>query len=103
MRLTNDELRRELDQLVAAMEESLAVIAGTIAETGDPQQTLMHLCAAKQSIEHHHGPNAWRDRLLRSALKICALKVRSSNPDDPALQSLAATVLGGRQNSDQTH
>ena len=75
MRLTNDELRRELDQLVAAMEESFAVIAGTIAETGDPQQTLMHLYATKQSIEHHHGPNAWRDRPSKIGRASCRERV----------------------------
>lgn len=103
MKLTKEESLHDLEQLVAAMEDSLAVIAGTIAESSDPRLILMHLCAGKEAFEKHHGQNDWRDRLLRSALKTCALKARSLSSDDPVLQSLIASVLGGRKTSDQTH
>ena len=93
------------------MEDSLAVIAGTISETTDPAKTLANLVAGARSVEAHHGANAWRDRILRSALRLTALKARSQIdaaaalglPDDPALRSLIANVLGGRRDEDQTH
>lgn len=103
MNLSNEELLQELEQLVAAMEDSLAIIAGTISETTDPRLTLMNLCAAKEAIEANHGQNDWRDRLLRSALKISALKARSQSSTDPSLQSLISSVLGGQKTSDPTH
>lgn len=101
--VTNEELLQELEALVVAMEDSLAVIAGTICETSDPRRTLMNLCAGRDAIRANHGANEWRDRLLRSALKISALKARSKAAGDPTLQSLIASVLGEKTASESTH
>lgn len=101
--MDNEQLLKELELLVQAMEESLAIIAGTISETTDPRRTLMNFVSAKEAIEAHHGVNEWRDRLLRSALKICALKARSQAANDPILQNLISSVLGDRKDGDSMH
>lgn len=109
--METDALLHELEQLVMAMEDSLAIIAGTISETSDPAKTLANLVAGAKSVASHHGDNEWRDRLLRSALRLTALKARAQieasarhgAPEDPALRSLIASVLGGRSDEEQTH
>ncbi len=100
--MNNEEILRELESLVCAMEESLAIIAGTISETGDPIKTLHSLLAGEEAAVKQFGQNAWRDRLMRSARKIAALKARHDS-NDPALRTLISSVLSGRKDSDQTH
>ena len=101
--MDNEQLLKELESLVSAMEESLAIITGTICETSDPAPVLMNLSAAEEAMKTNSGPNEWRDRLLRSSLKIAALKARSAGSNDPALQALISSVLGNRKKTDKTH
>ncbi len=101
--MTNEELLIELETLVSAMEDSLAVIAGTIAEVAGPAATLGHLVAGRHGMEVSHGPNEWRDRLLRSAARIVALKARPHAANDPALQDLIARVLQGPHKKSGMH
>lgn len=91
--MTNEELLRELESLVEAMEQTLAIISGTVAELRGPDLVLKHMLAAKGATESYHGPNQWRDRLVRDTLRIVALKARPLAADDPELQSLIASVL----------
>lgn len=109
--MEQEQLLHELEQLVEAIEDSLAVIAGTISETSDPAMTLANLVAGSKSVQALHGDNAWRERLLRSALKLTALKARSKidaqvaagHSDDLPLRVLIANVLGGREEDDPMH
>ena len=101
--MDDKEILKELESLVCAMEQSLAIITGTISETNDPRQTLRNLIASSDAAKTHHGPNEWRDRLMRSSLKIAALKARTVAANDPALQTLIASVLGDRKKTDKTH
>lgn len=101
--MNNEDILRELESLVCAVEESLAIITGTISETSDPRQLLMNLCASSAAAKMNYGPNEWRDRLMHSSLKIAALKARSLNLNDPTLQILISTVLGDRKETDKTH
>lgn len=100
--MTNEELLKEIESLVCAMEESLAIIMGTISETNDPVKVFLNLLAAEDSFVKQNGQNDCRDRLLKSARKISALKARYDS-NDPALQSLIANVLSGKKKSDSTH
>lgn len=101
--MNDKEILKELESLVCAMEESLAIITGTISETSDPRLLLMNLCAGHDAAKTNYGTNDWRDRLMRSSLKIAALKARTVAANDPALQTLIASVLGDRKKTDKTH
>ena len=101
--MNNEELLKELESLVQAMEESLAIIAGTISETSDPVKTFQNILAGEEAQQNIHGSNEWRDRLLRSARKISALKARPLCSNDPALQALISSVLSGEKETDSTH
>jgi len=103
MPVNNEALLKELESLVKAMEESLAIIAGTISETSDPVKTFQNILAGEEAQQNIHGPNEWRDRLMRSARKISALKARSAGSTDPALQALITNVLSGKKETDSTH
>ncbi|MFA6015879.1 MAG: hypothetical protein WC742_12515 [Gallionellaceae bacterium] len=100
--MNNEELLKELESLVCAMEESLAIITGTISETSDPVKTFQNILAGEEALQKTHGPNEWRDRLMQSARKIAALKARN-DLNDPALQTLISNVLSGRVDSDKSH
>lgn len=101
--METEDLLRELESLVEAMEQTLTMITGTIAETTDPKRTLQHLLAAKGAAENTHGTNPWRDRLLRDSIRIVALKARPQAANDPALQTLIASVLEAPVGRDQKH
>ena len=101
--MTNEELLQELEQLVVALEDSFAVVTGVVAETGDPVATLRQLVAAKDAIGIARGKNGWRDRLLRSSVKIAAMKAAPHAGDDPALQTLIAISLGGDVSPEPMH
>lgn len=91
--MTNEELLHELESLVEAMEQSLTIISGTIAETHGAPKTLRHMLAAKGAIEGEFGPNEWRDRLIRGMVRIVAIKARPAAQADPELQTLIASAL----------
>ncbi len=101
--MNNEQILKELEALVCAMEESLAIIIGTISETSDASQLLRNLIASSDAANTHYGPSEWRNRLMHSSLKIAALKARNSGSNDSALQTLIASVLGDRKKTDQTH
>ncbi|HEY4698700.1 MAG TPA: hypothetical protein VIH29_11960 [Gallionella sp.] len=101
--MNNEDILKELESLVCATEESLAIITGTISETSDPRRVLMNLCAGIEAAKTNNGQNDWRDRLMRSSLKIAALKARTAGSNDPVLQTLISNVLGDRKKTDQTH
>lgn len=91
--MTNEELLGELESLVEAMEQTLAIISGTIAELRGPPRVLRYMLAQKGAVEQYHGPNEWRDRLMRDMVRIVALKARPFAANDPELQSLIGSVL----------
>lgn len=105
------QMLQELERLVIAMEESLAIVTGTIAEAAGPAATLHRLLEGNKAFDTLLGPNDWRDRLLRSSKKLVAMKaltkldmdVGQGHSDDPLLRSLIATVLAGRLEDDPMH
>lgn len=88
-----EELLEELESLVDAMGQTMAIMAGTLAEVRGPDHVLRQILGAKGAAETYHGPNQWRDRLLRDMVRIVALKARSAAVNDPELQTLIASVL----------
>lgn len=101
--MNNKELVKELNELVIAIEDSLTVLAGTIARQTGPAMTLANLVTGENAAIAQHGKNAWRDRLLGSAKKIVAIQARPLAADDPDLQSLISSVLSGRTDADPQH
>ncbi len=101
--MTQEELLQELESLVSAMEESLSIITGAISEISGPKRVLMNLVAASQVMRQTHGLNEWRDRLMRSPLRIAALKARPLAANDPELQTLISSVLGDQKPTDRPH
>lgn len=101
--MNNEELLEELESLVDAMSQSLAVISGSIAEAYPADVVLKSMLAAKGAIEDRHGENAWRDRLLRDMLRIVALKARPAAAGDAELQGLISSVLESPVGRSQKH
>lgn len=101
--MTNEEILKELESLVTAMEESLAIISGSVAAISEAPLLLKNLLSAKHAIEQQHGENEWRDRLMRSSLRIVALKSRPAAESDPALKSLITSVLEGQHKKSDMH
>ncbi|MDA8092325.1 MAG: hypothetical protein M0T84_00165 [Betaproteobacteria bacterium] len=91
--MESKKLLEELNALVNAIEDSFAIIAGTIAEQADPATTLKRILSGTDAMKAMHGQSEWRERLMRSALKIVAMKARPASSNDPELQSLIASVL----------
>lgn len=102
--MDQDELLHELEALVTAMEQSLAIITGTLAEAAGPGPTLQRLVQGQQSMERLHGANDWRDRLMGSSVKLAGIMAMSvlnrgvsqGEPDDPDLRVLIDSALSGR-------
>lgn len=102
--MSHEELLQELESLVSAIEDTFAILAGTIAETAPSRGAILkNMIAANDAMNDLHGRNEWRDRLTRSALKIAALKARSHAAKDPELASLISIVLGTKGPDDSTH
>lgn len=97
------ELANELESLVEGMEQSLMILAGVVAETGDAPAVLKHLLAAEEACAGEFGPNGWRDRLVRKMQIVSAMKARPRASADPALQSLIATLLTPQTETDPKH
>ncbi|MDY0014528.1 MAG: hypothetical protein RBS40_16755 [Rhodocyclaceae bacterium] len=102
--MDQEELMNELDALVDAMEQSLTILTGTLAEATGPALTLQRLLQGQKSMAQLHGPSGWRDRLLGSSLKLAAIMamanlnraVAQGEPDDLAQRVLIDQVLQGR-------
>lgn len=101
--MSNEELLREMESLVEAIEQALMVTVGAIAETTDPVAVLRNVLAGEQAMSNEFGPNGWRDRLLRKMQLVAALKARPLASSDAGLQALIATLLTPQQDPDQTH
>lgn len=101
--MTNEELLNELESLVEAMEQVVAITIGTVAETGDPVAVLKHVLSGEQVMSVQYGPNEWRDRLMLSARRMAALKARPHVRGDSALQSLIATLLSPEKEPGARH
>lgn len=87
------EILEELESAIEAMEQSLIIVTGLIAEQTNAGQTLRSLLEAEQAMKRQFGENAWRDRFLRRATQMTALKARRAASGDATLQSLIASVL----------
>lgn len=95
--LTHEQLLHELESLVSALTDALAIMAGTIAEaTQQPGATLKHLYSGQEAARTMHGQNEWRDRLLYPALVLVAQKAAPLAASDPSLQTLITTLLAKR-------
>lgn len=90
-----EELLHELEDLVDAIGQTMAIMSGTLAEAHGPDLVLRHILASKGVLESYHGPNEWRDRLIRDMVRIVAIKARPAGKADPTLQPLIASVLEG--------
>ena len=91
--MDNSEVLVEMESLVEGIEQSLAVLIGTISETSDPVALLKNLIGAEEGVGRQYGPNAWRDRLVRKMQIMAALKARRAPGCDASLQTLIATLL----------
>lgn len=91
--MNNEQILEELESLVEAIGQSMAILSGTMAEERGPGTVLRQMLAAKGATEYYYGPNQWRDRLVRDMLRIVATKARPESVDDPALQDLISSVL----------
>lgn len=100
--MTNEELLQEMESLVEAIEQSLAITIGAVAASGDPVTVLRHVLRAEQAMSSEFGPNAWRDRLVRK-LQIVSALIARPHATDPSLQQLIATLLKPQTGPDQTH
>lgn len=94
--IDNEDLRLELERTVEAFEQVFAILVGVVAEQTDVAATFKQLAAAETSALVNFGPNEWRDRLLRKATVLCALKARKVAHGDPALRALVTRVLTPR-------
>lgn len=101
--MTADELAEELESLVEGIEQSLMILAGSAAESGDAVTLLKNLIAGEEAVAGEFGPNGWRDRLVRKIQIVFAMKARPHASDDPALQSLIATLLTAQTETDPRH
>lgn len=101
--MKHEELLTELESLTAAMEDAIAIISGTIADGAGAGPTLKRLLAGQTAAQQQLGANSWRDRLLRSSVRLVALKARPESSADPELQTLIDSVLAGRQKNDSRH
>lgn len=89
-----NELLKELESLVDAIAQTMAIMSGTLAEVHGQDPVLRQILAAKGATEIYYGPNEWRDRLIREMVRIVAMKARPGAAADPELQNLIASVLG---------
>lgn len=75
--------------------EAFAIVLGLLAEATDTQHLTYQLGAALHAAETNR-PDAVRDRLLDRAFRTVLVKALNAAPDDPVLQSLAASVSARR-------
>lgn len=102
--MEQDELLQELESLVEAFEQTFGVIAGLVAEQTDIKKAFMYVHIAESALLNQHGPNAWRDRLMRKVIATCAIKARRVASGDPHLQALIERTLTPRtDDSPGTH
>lgn len=85
------------------MEDALAIIAGALSDSTSAGPTLKRLLAGQAAAQQQLGANSWRDRLLRSSMRLVALKARPESSADPELQTLIDSVLASRQKNDSRH
>lgn len=91
--MNEQQILAELESAIEAMEQSLIIVTGLIADQTNAGQTLRSLLEAEQAVKLQFGENAWRDRLLRRATQMTALKARKAAAGDATLQTLIASVL----------
>lgn len=101
--MTNDDLLQEMESLVEAIEQSLAITIGVISETSDPAAVLRNLLAGEMAMSNEFGANGWRDRIVRKMQLVAALKARPAAESDPSLKSLIATLLKSQEAQGKTH
>lgn len=94
--MNEQKILEELESAIEAFEQSFAIITGLLAEQTDAKATFLHLVHAEAVASKEWGPNDWRDRLLRKAIAMSALKALPLAKGDPALQTLIAKVLTPR-------
>lgn len=88
-RLTEDELQR----FGESVSDALTIVVGLMAEAVGRRQFALHFASA-YSARQQTRPDHVRDSLLLDALRLVLVKARNAHPDDPDIQTLAASVLG---------
>jgi hypothetical protein len=86
----------ESEQIISATSEAIAVLAGLLAEAAGSGKLAYHFGAALDA-QNKANPDPLRDRMLRPAYRLVLTKARIAHPDDPVLESLAASELGSQR------
>lgn len=91
--MEEQEILEELESAVEAMEQALIALTSAVAEQSIAGTMLRDLMQAETALGMQFGANGWRDRFLRKMAIRAAQVARRQSPDDPALQTLAASIL----------